>query len=107
VVHSLFSVVLPPAKFLEIYIHYYTRKPCRNFLHKHFVAKLAKLAKTFSQNKQDGLSGSVSAASGEVGLLGGTFGQGTVVKGQDKPPSVSIPGLDFGSKEGRQLLGYN
>lgn len=55
----------------------------------------------------DGLSGSVSAASGEVGLLGGTFGQGTVVKGQDKPPSISIPGLDFvGSKEGRQLIGY-
>jgi hypothetical protein len=55
----------------------------------------------------DGLSGSVSATSGEVGLLGGTFGQGTVVKGQDRPPSIVIPGLDFvASPEGRQLLGY-
>jgi hypothetical protein len=56
---------------------------------------------------KDGLSGSVSAASGEVGLLGGTFGQGTVVKGQDRPPSIAIPGLDFvKSPEGRQMIGY-
>ena len=36
------------------------------------------------KNRADGLSGSVSSASGEVGILGGTFGQGTVVKGEDK-----------------------
>ena len=40
---------------------------------------------------------------GEVGILG----RGTVPKGQDKPPSVSLPGLDFvSSDKGRQLLGY-
>lgn len=54
----------------------------------------------------DGLSGSISASSGEVGILGGTFGQGTVVKGEDKPPSVNLPGLDFSSPAGRKLLGY-
>jgi hypothetical protein len=54
----------------------------------------------------DGLSGSISASSGEVGILGGTFGQGTVVKGQDKPPSVTLPGLDFTGESGRKLLGY-
>jgi hypothetical protein len=36
------------------------------------------------EDRADGLSGSVSAASGEVGILGGTFGQGTVPKGEDK-----------------------
>lgn len=35
-------------------------------------------------DRTDGLSGSVSAESGEVGLLGGTFGQGTVPKGEDR-----------------------
>lgn len=35
-------------------------------------------------DRTDGLSGSVSAANGEVGILGGTFGQGTVPKGEDK-----------------------
>ena len=35
-------------------------------------------------NRTDGLSGSVSAEGGEVGILGGTFGQGTVPKGKDK-----------------------
>ena len=54
----------------------------------------------------DGLSGSVSSASGEVGILGGTFGQGTVAKGEDKPPSVNLPGLDFSSASGRKLIGY-
>jgi hypothetical protein len=53
-----------------------------------------------------GLSGSVSAEGGEVGILGGTFGTGTVVKGEDKPPAVSLPGLDFTSNKGRQMLGY-
>ena len=33
--------------------------------------------------KQDDRAASVSAASGEVGILGGTFGQGTVPKGED------------------------
>jgi hypothetical protein len=36
------------------------------------------------EDREDGLSGSVSASSGEVGILGGTFGQGTVPKGEDK-----------------------
>jgi hypothetical protein len=35
-------------------------------------------------DRSDGLSGSVSATSGEVGILGGTFGQGTVPKGEDR-----------------------
>uniref|UniRef100_A0A7S2YJ77 Uncharacterized protein n=1 Tax=Entomoneis paludosa TaxID=265537 RepID=A0A7S2YJ77_9STRA len=58
------------------------------------------------EDRQDGLSGSISSQSGEVGILGGTFGTGTVVKGEDKPPSISLPGLNFDNKEGRQLLGY-
>jgi hypothetical protein len=41
-----------------------------------------------------------------VGLLGGTFGTGTVVKGEDKPPSIKLPGLDFASESGKKLLGY-
>jgi len=57
-------------------------------------------------DRQDGLSGSVSASSGEVGILGGTFGQGTVVKGQDKPPTIALPGLDFTNESGKKLLGY-
>mmetsp|Transcript_16457 Transcript_16457/g.33877 ORF Transcript_16457/g.33877 Transcript_16457/m.33877 type:complete len:178 (+) Transcript_16457:166-699(+) len=39
-------------------------------------------------DRTDGLSGSVSAENGEVGILGGSFGQGTVPKGEDK---VSFP----------------
>ena len=39
-------------------------------------------------DRQDGLSGSVSSDSGEVGILGGTFGQGTVPKDEDK---VGLP----------------
>ena len=35
-------------------------------------------------DRTDGLSGSVSSATGEVGILGGTFGQGTVPNGEDK-----------------------
>jgi hypothetical protein len=35
-------------------------------------------------DRQDGLSGSVSSQSGEVGILGGTFGQGTVPKDEDR-----------------------
>eukprot|EP00529_Nitzschia_sp_RCC80_P035273 CAMPEP_0113518170 /NCGR_PEP_ID=MMETSP0014_2-20120614/42711_1 /TAXON_ID=2857 /ORGANISM="Nitzschia sp." /LENGTH=175 /DNA_ID=CAMNT_0000415539 /DNA_START=75 /DNA_END=602 /DNA_ORIENTATION=- /assembly_acc=CAM_ASM_000159 len=58
------------------------------------------------EDRRDGLSGSVSAEGGEVGLLGGTFGQGTVPKGEDKPPSVKLPGLDFTSGKGKKLLGY-
>lgn len=57
-------------------------------------------------DRNDGLSGSVSASSGEVGILGGTFGQGTVPKGEDRPPSVRLPGLDFTSSSGKKLLGY-
>mmetsp|Transcript_37250 Transcript_37250/g.57205 ORF Transcript_37250/g.57205 Transcript_37250/m.57205 type:complete len:190 (+) Transcript_37250:3-572(+) len=57
-------------------------------------------------DRTDGLSGSVSAASGEVGILGGSFGVGTVVKGEDKPPSIKLPGLDFTSGSGRKLIGY-
>ena len=56
-------------------------------------------------DRRDGLSGSVSAEGGEVGILGGTFGQGTVVKGQDKPPQFKLPGLNFDSGEGKKLLG--
>jgi hypothetical protein len=57
-------------------------------------------------DRTDGLSGSVSGDSGEVNMLGGTYGVGTVVKGEDKPPSLNIPGLDFFSKEGRKIIGY-
>jgi hypothetical protein len=57
-------------------------------------------------DRQDGLSGSVSAAQGEVGILGGTFGTGTVVKGSDKPPTIALPGLDFTSSAGKKLIGY-
>lgn len=57
-------------------------------------------------DRKDGLSGSVSAEAGEVGILGGTFGTGTVVKGEDRPPSITIPGLDFTSAQGKKLIGY-
>jgi len=57
-------------------------------------------------DRTDGLSGSVSAENGEVGILGGSFGQGTVPKGEDKPPSIKIPGLDFSSGSGKKLIGY-
>lgn len=58
-------------------------------------------------DRQDGLSGSVGAEKGEVGILGGSFGTGTVVKGQDVPPSLGkIPGLDFTSASGKKLIGY-
>lgn len=40
------------------------------------------------EDRADGLSGSVSADNGEVGILGGSFGQGTVPKGEDKVSSV-------------------
>jgi hypothetical protein len=53
-------------------------------------------------DRNDGLSGSVSSDGGEMGILGIS----TVVKGEDKPPSISIPGLDFNSEKGRKLLGY-
>jgi len=56
-------------------------------------------------DRRDGLSGSISSEGGEVGILGGTFGQGTVVKGEDKPPTINLPGLNFQSGEGRKLLG--
>jgi hypothetical protein len=58
------------------------------------------------EDRKDGLSGSISAENGEVGILGGTFGQGTVPNGEDRPPSISLPGLDFNSDKGRKLLGY-
>lgn len=58
-------------------------------------------------DREDGLSGSISSAKGETGILGGTFGQGTVPKGEDKPPSlIKVPGLDFSSDAGRKLIGY-
>jgi hypothetical protein len=57
-------------------------------------------------DRQDGLSGSIGAAQGEVGILGGTFGTGTVVKGADKPPTIVLPGLDFTSSAGKKLIGY-
>lgn len=42
----------------------------------------------------DGLSGSISASSGEVGILGGTFGQGDVVERRiGATPSASTTGL--------------
>lgn len=53
-------------------------------------------------DRTDGLSGSVSSDGGEVGLLG----RNTVTKGDDKPPVVSLPGLDFSSEKGRKLIGY-
>ena len=54
------------------------------------------------EDRRDGLSGSVSSDRGEVGILGTQ----TVVKGEDKPPKVAIPGLDFTSEKGRKLIGY-
>ena len=54
------------------------------------------------EDRTDGLSGSVSSDGGEVGILG----RNTVVKGEDKPPSLSLPGLDFSSEKGRKMIGY-
>ena len=54
------------------------------------------------EDRTDGLSGSVSSDGGEVGILG----RNTVVKGEDKPPALSLPGLDFSSEKGRKLIGY-
>jgi hypothetical protein len=55
------------------------------------------------EGRTDGLSGSVSAANGETGMLG----FGTTVKGADHPPVVKLPGLDFTKSEaGRKLIGY-
>ena len=54
------------------------------------------------EDRRDGLSGSVSSENGETGILG----IGTVVKSEDKLPSLSIPGLDFTSNSGRKLIGY-
>ena len=53
-------------------------------------------------DRTDGLSGSISSENGETGILGLT----TVVKGEDRPPQVKLPGLDFTSKTGKELLGY-
>ena len=59
-------------------------------------------------DREDGLSGSISSEKGEVGILGGSFGTGTVVKGQDKPPVLGrIPGLDFTSESGKKMIGYS
>jgi hypothetical protein len=58
-------------------------------------------------DREDGLSGSISSEKGEVGILGGSFGTGTVVKGQDRPPMFGrIPGLDFTSESGKKMIGY-
>jgi len=53
-------------------------------------------------DRTDGLSGSVSSEGGETGILG----MNTVPKGEDKPPEVKLPGLDFTSGKGKKLLGY-
>ncbi|KAL7448707.1 hypothetical protein ACHAWC_000850 [Mediolabrus comicus] len=53
-------------------------------------------------DRTDGLSGSVSSEGGETGI----FGTNTVVKGEDKPPQLKIPGLDFTSANGKKLIGY-
>ena len=53
-------------------------------------------------DRRDGLSGSVSSEGGETGILG----LNTVVKGEDKPPEIKIPGLDFSSGSGKKLIGY-
>jgi len=53
-------------------------------------------------DRTDGLSGSVNSTGGEVGILGIT----TVVKGEDKPPKVNLPGLDFTNDSGKKLIGY-
>ena len=54
------------------------------------------------EDRTDGLSGSVPSDGGEVGILG----RNRVVKGEDKPPAPSLPGLDFSSEKGRKLIGY-
>lgn len=53
-------------------------------------------------DREDGLSGSVSSVKGETGILG----FGTVPKGEDKPPGIRLPGLDFTSGSGKKLIGY-
>lgn len=53
-------------------------------------------------DRTDGLSGSISSTGGETGILGTS----TVVKGEDKPPTIKLPGLDFSSGPGKKLLGY-
>ncbi|KAL7472022.1 hypothetical protein ACHAXS_012337 [Conticribra weissflogii] len=53
-------------------------------------------------DRTDGLSGSISSTGGETGILGTS----TVVKGEDKPPQVKLPGLDFTSDKGKKLIGY-
>lgn len=53
-------------------------------------------------DRNDGLSGSVSSSNGETGILGTT----TVVKGEDKPPVLNLPGLDFSKGAGKKLIGY-
>ena len=48
------------------------------------------------------MSGSVASDKGETGILGSY----SVIKGEDKPPGIKLPGLDFTSEKGRKLLGY-
>lgn len=54
------------------------------------------------EDRNDGLSGSKSSTGGETGILGTS----TVIKGEDKPPSIKLPGLSFDSEKGRKLIGY-
>jgi hypothetical protein len=54
------------------------------------------------EDRTDGLSGSISSTGGEMGILG----INTVVKGEDKPPQMKLPGLDFSSDAGKKLIGY-
>lgn len=53
-------------------------------------------------SRSDGLSGSSNSDTGETGILG----LATVVKGEDKPPQVKLPGLDFTVGAGKKLIGY-
>uniref|UniRef100_A0A7S0GGW7 SREBP regulating gene protein n=1 Tax=Proboscia inermis TaxID=420281 RepID=A0A7S0GGW7_9STRA len=53
-------------------------------------------------DRNDGLSGSKSSDNGETGILG----INTVNKGNDRPPSIRLPGLDFVGDKGKKLIGY-
>jgi hypothetical protein len=46
--------------------------------------------------------GRSASDNGETGILGLT----TVVKGEDKPPQLNLPGLDFSTGAGKKLIGY-
>ena len=54
------------------------------------------------EDRTDGLSGSISSTGGEMGILG----INRVVKGEDKPPQIKLPGLDLSSDDGKKLIGF-